>query len=222
MLLAMDTSTRLIGLALYDSDQVISEETWQSRNHHTVELAPAIENLLVRCAVSLSDLKVLAVALGPGSFTSLRIGLALAKGMALGLHLPMVGIPTMDIVAASQPVQDIPLVTVLQVGRGRIATAWYTNQDGEWKLQEEAKITTAVELNECIRKPTIVCGELTAGERHILERKRKNILLSTPAQSSRRPSILAELAWNRWQNGKVDDPVTIAPIYLHIAETIPE
>ncbi len=121
MLLAVDTSTRWIGLALYDGSQVLAEDVWQSQNHHTVELAPAVASLLRRTESGAAGLSALAVALGPGSFTSLRIGLGLVKGMALALHLPLIGVPTLDILAASQPVQDWPLATVLQAGRGRIA-----------------------------------------------------------------------------------------------------
>ena len=89
MLLAVDTSTLWVGLALYDGKSVISEETWLSQNHHSVELAPALASLLGRSGVTGHDLSALAIALGPGSFTSLRIGLAFIKGLALALHLPV-------------------------------------------------------------------------------------------------------------------------------------
>ena len=59
--------------------------------------------------------------LGPGSFTGLRIGLALAKGMALARHLPVIGVPTLDILAAAQPVREENLVAILLAGRGRLA-----------------------------------------------------------------------------------------------------
>ena len=108
MLLAVDTSTRWIGLALYNESQVLGEFIWQTHNFHTVELAPALEQLLERCKAAPKDLQALAVALGPGSFTSLRIGLAAVKGMALGLKIPIIGIPSLDIVAFSQPVKRDP------------------------------------------------------------------------------------------------------------------
>ena len=215
MLLAVDTSTRWIGLALYDGSQVIAEEVWQSRNNHTIELAPAVAGLLQHTETASAGLTALAVALGPGSFTSLRIGLGLIKGMSLALHLPIIGVP------ASQPVQEYPLVTVLQAGRGRIAVGWYIDQEGVWCAQGEARVTTVEELSQGIHKPTLICGELTGEERHLLARKRKNVLLASPASSVRRPSFLAELAWQRWQSGQVDDPVTLSPVYLHIAEAIP-
>src|SRR5512140_3265452 len=106
MLLAIDTSTQWMGLALFDGIQVISETIWQTHSHHTIELAPAIQQLMGRCAVQPGYLQALGVALGPGSFTSLRIGLAVAKGMALALHLPVVGVPTLDILAQAQPVRE--------------------------------------------------------------------------------------------------------------------
>ncbi|MFQ5615876.1 MAG: hypothetical protein ACE5GO_05385 [Anaerolineales bacterium] len=65
-----------------------------------------------------------------------------------------------------------------------------------------------------VQRPTLICGELNAETRSILKRKRENIRLASPAQSLRRPAFLAELAWERWQAGQVDDPVTLAPIYL--------
>ncbi len=221
MLLAVDTSTRWIGLALYDDEQVIAEEIWPSQNHHTIQLAPAVTNLMKHAGAAWADLQALGVALGPGSFTGLRIGLGLVKGFALGLHVPVIGVPTMEVVAVSQPVQEHPLAVVLQAGRGRIALGWYVAMNEAWCAEGEAKVTTAEELSQCIHKPTLVCGELTVDERRLLARKRKNVLLASPAQAIRRPSYLAELAWKRWQEGQVDDPITMSPIYLHIAEVIP-
>ena len=79
MLLAIDTSTAQVGMALYDVTQVLGEMTWSTRQHHTTELAPALSGLLNRSAVSMDMLSALAVAIGPGSFTSLRVGLSLVK-----------------------------------------------------------------------------------------------------------------------------------------------
>ena len=98
MLLAVDTSTRQMGLALYDGTQVIGEFLWHSRHYHTVELAPAVADLLSRSGLKMDAIQALGVALGPGSFTSLRVGLAFVKGLALARHLPIIGIPTLDVV----------------------------------------------------------------------------------------------------------------------------
>jgi len=221
MLLAIDTSTNQMGLALYDGVQVIGELLWHSRHYHTVELAPAVADLFARVGYKVENVQVLSVALGPGSFTSLRVGLAFVKGLALARHLPIIGIPTLDVVAAGQPLRDIPMAAVLQAGRGRLALAWYEADENGWKSKGSAQVTTADELAESIQKPTIVCGELTADERQRLSRKRVNVVLPSPAACVRRPAVLAELAWERWQTGAQDDAASLAPIYLHVANPIP-
>ena len=221
MLLALDTSTRMVGLALFDGVQVLSESVWQTHNYHTVELAPAIEELLARAGVKASELTVLAVALGPGSFTGLRIGLALAKGLALANHIPLVGVPSLDILAAAQPQRQESLVAVLRAGRGRLAVGWYRASNGGWRSKGPAELLTAPDLSDRIQEPTLVCGELSAEERRLLARKRKNVILAQAAQSVRRPAWLAELGWRRWLAGRVDDPNTLSPIYLHYNELIP-
>jgi tRNA threonylcarbamoyladenosine biosynthesis protein TsaB len=135
VLLAIDTSTRNVGIALYDGIRVISEIIWSSQDYHTVELAPAINEILNRAGIKIKDIECCAVASGPGSFTGLRIGMAVAKGLALANHMPIIGIPTLDIVAESQPTSlGLPLVTALQAGRGRLAVGWYLADNGQWQL----------------------------------------------------------------------------------------
>jgi hypothetical protein len=77
------------------------------------------------------------------------------------------------------------------------------------------EVLTAAELSQRIHSPTLVCGELAEEERRLLARKRKNVILASPAGALRRPAFLAELGWQRWQAGAVDDPASLAPIYLH-------
>ena len=220
MLLAVDTSTKQMGLALYDGTQVVGEFLWHSRHYHTVELAPAVADLLSRSGLKMDAIRALGVALGPGSFTSLRVGLAFVKGLALARHLPIVGIPTLDVVAAAQEMRDLPLAAVLQAGRGRLALVWYEAGETGWDAKGSPSVTTADDLAESIHKPTIVCGELTADERQRLARKRVNVLLASPSACVRRPAVLAELAWERWQAGVQDDAASLAPIYLHVGDPI--
>jgi tRNA threonylcarbamoyladenosine biosynthesis protein TsaB len=237
MLLAVDTSTAQVGLALLDGTQVVGELVWTSRHHHSAELAPGLAGLLERCTVSIDSIQALGVALGPGSFTSLRIGLAFVKGLALARHIPMVGVPTLDIVAASVPFSDPSMVlrqaqedssgqrrklaAVLQAGRGRLAVGWYTPSGSGWQTEGPAMTMTADELEKQIQKPVIICGELSAEDRQLLARKYKNVMLVSPAQCVRRPGILAEIAWDRWQAGKTDAAASLAPIYLHVAGGLP-
>ncbi len=221
MLLALDTSTRAAGVALYDGAQLLAEMTWVSRDYHTAELAPVIQQVFRQTGVRMAALQALGVALGPGSFTGLRIGLSVAKGISLARHVPLVGVPTFDILAAAQPVQNLPLLTILQAGRGRLAVGTYEIHENEWRAVGSFQVMEIETLSHSIQKPTLICGELNEAQRHLLARKRKNVILASPAGSLRRPGYLAELAWKRWQSGQVDNPAALAPLYLHIGEPIP-
>ncbi len=216
MLLAIDTSTAQIGMALYNGVTVPAEFTCASGLHHTQELAPMLARMLSQCGKKMSDIQALGVAIGPGSFTSLRVGMAFVKGLALARHLPLIGVPTLDVIAAMVPISDKKLAAVLQAGRGRLALVWYRATEYGWQAEGPAIGTTADELVEKIHKPVIVCGELTEEDRHRLGRKFKNVTLASPAQCVRRPAVLAEIAWARWQAGQVDAAASLAPVYLHV------
>lgn len=230
MLLALDSSTRQVGLALLDPKRgILAEWFWRAGDHHTRALAPIVRLLLEQVGVGWEEVKALGVALGPGSFTGLRAGLALAKGLAYTRRLPLVGVSTLDVVAAGVPVErEARLAATLEAGRGRLAVNWYRPaQEGEtptaggWVHERGPQVLTAAQLAHAIQGPTLVAGELQPEEQARLRRRWKKVRVLPPAWCVRRPGLLAELAWRRWQGGAGDDPATLAPIYLHTGTPIP-
>jgi tRNA threonylcarbamoyladenosine biosynthesis protein TsaB len=201
---------------LYDGAQVVGEYAWRSSQRHTVELAPAVADLLVRCDVKMENIHALGVALGPGSFTSLRVGLAFIKGLSFSRHIPVIGIPTLDILANALPASKLPLAVALQAGRGRFALGWYKSSRNGWQAQGPARVVPVEAIPDEVKSPSIVCGEFISEDRQKLAAN-KDIHLTPPSQSVRRPAVLAELAWKRWQAGDVDEEASLAPIYLHTA-----
>jgi tRNA threonylcarbamoyladenosine biosynthesis protein TsaB len=220
-LLAIDSSTHVGGLALYDGNRVLYECTWLRPDTRGVDLAPGIQAAFKRTGLKVGDMKSIGIAIGPGSYTGLRTSLALAKGLLLAHGIDLVAIPTLDILAAGQPLQDKPLVAVLQAGRGRLAVGWYHVKKGRWQPDGKSALMSAAELEDSISKPTVICGELYEEERRILGRKYKNAEIASPAFCVRRPAILAELAWARWQAGEHDDIKGLTPIYLKAIEMVP-
>ncbi len=215
MLLAIDTATRMSSLALYDGESVVAEETWRSANGHTVELMPGLVRMLERQKVLPSELRGIAVALGPGSFTGLRIGLSVAKGLALTLAIPLIGIPTLDALVYAQSRKRGPVCAVLQAGRSRVSAAFYGRRRGQWQRQGDYRLTTLGELCADIETRTFFCGEIDAqGIELLRERLGAKAVVASPAASLRRAGYLAELGWQRLERGEVDDPATLAPIYL--------
>ena len=213
MLLALDTSTSQTGLCLYDGAKIIAESLWVSRAHHTQELAPALKDILRKSATSINDVQAIGVALGPGSFTSLRVGLSFAKGLLLAKQIPLAGIGSLDITASSQPLSELPLIALLQAGRNKLAAqTFHAGADG-WISNEAARVTNVTALANEITSPCLVCGELNAEERNTLAQN-KNIFLAAPENSSRRPSVLAALAWRKWKINALENASALAPIYL--------
>jgi tRNA threonylcarbamoyladenosine biosynthesis protein TsaB len=219
MLLAVDTSTARLGLALYEGTQVLAESLWLSHARHTVELAPALDELFRRTGIKLDEVDALGVAIGPGSFTSLRVGLAFVKGLALARDLPLIAIPTLDVIAAVRPLTDLPLAALLPAGRSRLAVGWYETDGNTRRPNGSPSVTTAAALSESITRPALVCGELSDDERELLS-KNALVELLPPAQCVRRPGMLAELAYARWQAGERDSLSALAPIYLHVDSSL--
>ncbi len=218
MLLAVDTATHMAGLALYDQSRgwILGEEAWQSANNHTVELMPRLVRLLKQQGITPTDLTGLAVSLGPGSFTGLRIGLGVVKGLALACKLPVAGVPTLKVVAHPHMTQNLPICAILQAGRGRICVGHYVRHKGQWRHQGDYQLTTVDKLCDQITEVTFFCGEIDLHDAdQIRARLGTKAIVATPAASLRRAAYLAELGWERLSGGDADDAATLSPIYLH-------
>lgn len=215
VLLAIDTSSQVMSLALHDGRQIVYEATWRTRNNHTTELTPTIETALEQAAIKASDLAAVAVAQGPGSFTGLRIGLGVAKGLAEAQQLPLIAIPSLDIVAAAVPAFNGPLVAVLQAGRGRVCAQRYRWARDVWVVDGDASITTWLALVESVEQETIFAGEIDEAGYGLLNETGRPARCVPGAFSLRRAGFLAELAWARFAAGDTDDPATVTPIYLN-------
>lgn len=214
MLLALDTATRFASIALHDGRVLRYEATWEAGRQHTTQLMPRIVAALGELRLGPDALSAVAVSLGPGSFTGLRVGLAVAKGLALARGIPLVGVPTLDILAAAQGRSQSPLLAILQAGRGRLCAARYRWHNG-WQRREGPFLTTWEDLLASITRPTLLCGEINEKGFRLIEGLGERVTVLSPAHCLRRAGFLAELAWERLRKGKTDDPAPLAPLYLN-------
>lgn len=213
MILAIDTSTETSGLALFDGERLRAELVWWGAEHATVDLAPEIALLLRRSHVLMKDVSAIAVALGPGSFTGLRIGLALARGLSLAGKRRLVGVPTLDILARAQPPRAEAMWAFVRAGRGRVAGVWYKWTKRGWKPQGEPESLRWEDLRDRRSPPFHLCGEFTPEERAAWK-DAPGVTLSEPALSVRRPGVLAQIGWEMLQARRPADPLRLTPIYL--------
>ena len=219
--LAIDTATRTIGIGIARADEVLYEKSWRSDNFHTVELAPAAKLAFKESGLRKRAIKHIAIAIGPGSYTGLRIGLAFAKGFAFGPSLPIIPVPTLDILAAGHPLDERQLLAIIQAGRGRLNAQAYQAKDGAWQAQGEAYLTTLEEIYAAVKKPTLLCGELSAEQRKRLGRKHKLVQLAPPALSLRRPAVLAHLGIQALESEEAPASSALSPNYLKTAANLP-
>jgi tRNA threonylcarbamoyladenosine biosynthesis protein TsaB len=216
VILAIDTATRLISVALADEVGVVAESTWQSANNHTTELAPTVERMLSRIQPA-TTLTAIAVAIGPGSFTGVRIGLGLAKGMALAQGLPLIGVRTFEIAARALPLEEGEAIAVLQAGRGRVIWARCSVRDGQWVAADDGAVGTWADVagaaTETEMRQRIVVGEIDRLGYEELQGGR--VRCASPAQNIRRASHLAEIGWERLRRGATDSAAALKPVYAH-------
>ncbi|MFC1944136.1 tRNA (adenosine(37)-N6)-threonylcarbamoyltransferase complex dimerization subunit type 1 TsaB [Chloroflexota bacterium] len=215
MELAIDTSSEIAGIALSQRGEVQAELSWPAGQKHTTELAPNLVCLLAQCGVPISDIEGIFVAKGPGSFNGLRVGISTAKGMALALGTPLVGISTLEAEAFSRAAENMPICPILDVRHGQVAAALFRWKDGEWNRLIDEHITTVSELCLEIGARTVFCGQISpqiASE--LREGLGKRLVIREWGWGLRRAVYLAQLGWRRLDKGDCDDPDTLQPLYL--------
>jgi tRNA threonylcarbamoyladenosine biosynthesis protein TsaB len=215
MLLALDTSTRIASVALFHQGTLLDECTWWSELNHTTELGLVVASMLARQAVAASSLDAIAVAIGPGSFNGLRVGVSMAKGMAQALSVPVVGVGTLELLAYQQRHFRGPIQPILGAGRGQVATARFRCFRGKWRRTLDDHLSTMEEIVAGTSRRTLFCGEIPpAGASQLELSLGGHAALAGDVASWRRAGFLAELGSERLQAGGADRADALAPVYL--------
>jgi len=217
MLLALDTSTRYASVALADEDRVVASRTWHSKINHTAELMPAVAQILAGRDLTVAGLDGVVVALGPGGFSALRVGISAAKGLALAAKKPIIGVGTLDLEAHSHTGLGVHVCALLEAGREECATALY-GPDGR-RIRED-RVCTADELlaevADQVSGPAIYCGEgVTAWRDQIAESLGAKALMVRPVPAAR-VWALAAIGLEKLAAGETNDIATLQPEYLRM------
>ena len=158
MYLNIDTSTRYGAVGLWADGALVRAHSWYSKNNHTVELMPAIDGALQAAGVTMSHLKGIAVAHGPGGFSALRVGLGVVKGLVFASGLPVVGVSTLEASAYPHRGAGMPVCAVIASGRGVVAWARFQEAD-VWRRRTPDRITSVERMLESRGRHTLFCGE---------------------------------------------------------------
>jgi tRNA threonylcarbamoyladenosine biosynthesis protein TsaB len=211
-LLAVETSTLAGGVALLEDDRLRGEYLLDVQATHSERLMPAIDRVLADAGWAPADLTGLAVAVGPGSFTGLRVGLSAVKGLALALDVPVAAVPTLDALAATLPFAGLPVCPVLDARKGEVYTSRY-RWDGvamrrEWEYLALSPAALAARLDE----PVILLGDGASAIASVHARR-------APAHRQlASPAAVAVLGLAQLTAGRRVSAADLVPIYLRPSE----
>ena len=221
MLLSIDTSSRHGGVALCDADgAVIEARLWRSTANHTAQLMPAVAELLKAQDTRAADLDAVAVALGPGPFSALRVGVSAAKGLAMAAGFPIIGVDTLALEARPHLAPGGTAAAWLDAGRNEVAVGWF-NGDGERIREDEiASPETLLEQEPTLSETAVIyCGEAAHARRDVIYGKRGDSPRPTvvaPWTPADRLWALAAIAARRLDRNESDDLATLQPYYLRM------
>ena len=219
IVIGINTSTPEGGVALMGDEGLIAEYSLHSKATHSERLLPSIDRLLQDTELTFRDLSGIAVAVGPGSFTGLRIGLASAKGLALSSDLPLVGIPTLPALARNLPFCAYAICPMIIARKKEVYWALYRFKGGHLMEMEEETVSPPEVVAKRIGEPTVFLGDgATEHSGQIREILGEKAIFAPLAVGSVRASQVAEMGRERLIRGERDDLATLVPRYIRRSE----
>ena len=219
LILALDTATLVSSVALAGPGRLLAELTIQTKKTHSERLMPHIEQLLALADTDKSAIGAIAVSIGPGSFTGLRIGLATAKALAYALDIPIIGVPTLAALAFGCPVPGAVLAPTMDAQKGNIYIALYRWRDGS--LDEVTPPAVMTHEAAAARlagrpEPVLILGE--AAELYADTFRQAGMALAEPHVVMPRAGSVALLGARLLAAGERHDVMTVEPLYIRRSE----
>lgn len=221
-ILGIDTSTRICSLGLVREKEILIEYNLNGlKKKHSSILIPAIKDMLETVDLRIKEIEGIAISIGPGSFTGLRIGLGVAKGLSYACSLPLLGIPTLDVLAYS--LKGIPylICPILESKKNEIYSALFRGGDNFNKILEYKceDIYTLLARIGPLKEKIIFLGEGVKNYQEIIEKKMGSNALFTGSQLFFPRGVnVAFLGMEKLKKGRKDDIATLSPLYLRKSE----
>ena len=221
-ILGIDTSTKFCNLGLIEDEDILIEYTINGlRKKHSSILVPAIKNLLKTIDLKIEEINGIAVSMGPGSFTGLRIGLCVAKGLCYARSLPLLGIPTLE--AMAFPFKEIPylICPVLESKKDEIYDVVFRggvslHRVMDYKCED---IQSLLARLSPLKEKIIFSGDGIKKYRDIIKNKiGKNALFIDSQLNFPVAASIAFLGLNKLKKGEEDNVSTLSPFYLRKSE----
>ncbi len=216
-ILGIDTSTKFLSLGAYDGDKIYEYNLDLGIKHSTL-LIPTIKRILDALGWSIGKIDYLACGLGPGSFTGMRVGVAAVKGISWSLKKPIIGIATLDILAAAVTASDATVAAIVDAKRGLAYCGIYKIKNGSLKRVTPYMLLSEEELFKKIKDSTVILGDgLNLYKEKILADIRGVSILDKDYWYPKGRSII-KLVLERIKEKKFYNSFNIKPIYLYPME----
>jgi len=211
MELSIDAVSDEPGLALSVAGVAALTATWHTQQNHSKELLPNIDRLLTEAGRTKRDIEAVFVDVGPGGYAALRVGVSIAKALAHGLGVPVVGIGRLELeaYAVAEAAGRRRIVAAHRAGRGDVASASYA-RDGAWTELSPPAMSKPDEMLAQLRGGDVITGDIDPAWQGALEAAGASVLTS----DAHRVIALAALGRARLDAGRVDDAATLVPVYL--------
>lgn len=210
LVLAIDTTTNIGTVALYDTEKgVLGEINLNVKQNHSATIMKILDTLFTLTEIDKKDIDKIAVSIGPGSFTGIRIGVALAKGLALSLKKPIAGINELDLLANIY-IGNKKVIAMIDARKERVFCGIYSNKNGEKILDGDYRADELDIILDEINEEVVCVGDAALKYRKLIKERLKEKAGFIPKSLNiSRASLLAELAIN-----KEDNIFTLEPYYV--------
>ena len=216
-ILGIDTSTMAANVAVLEDDKLICEYTINTKKTYSQKLMPMIENMLKLSDLDIKEIDAIAICVGPGSFTGLRIGMATAKAMAHVNNIPLIGVNSLEILGANMDLCNRNICSILDAQRNQVYMNKYILKDDKITELEEISIKPIDELLEEISSSNedwVLVGEAVYKYKEKIE-EISNITIPSPANNITKASTLCFVARDKMlANDQVYNCYNINPMYI--------
>ena len=216
--LALETSGRTGAVALARDGRVVAEETFAHGLKHAAGIIPIIDRLSRGVGWRPGDIEEVYVSAGPGSFTGLRVGVTVAKTLALATGAKVVAVPSEQVLVRNAPAGWERAVIVLDAKRGQIFTAVFENVGGEPVVREGAHLGTLREVLGRTARPVHLIGEGIPYHRGEIGEGEEGVIVTPEALWQGSAGAVAEVGFAMARRGQFTDPDALVPVYIRVPE----
>ncbi|MDI6785620.1 MAG: tRNA (adenosine(37)-N6)-threonylcarbamoyltransferase complex dimerization subunit type 1 TsaB [bacterium] len=215
IILGIETSTSAGSVAITSEEKVLAEYTQNNSCSHSVWLISAINTILIDAEIKVKAIEGISISCGPGAFTSLRVGISTAKGLAQNLNIPLAPVSSLEVLASNISFNQINICPIIDAKRKEIYAAFFKYQDYKLKQFSENLIISPLSLIEKIKEPTIFLGNGTVLYKEILREKLGELAIFLPEiYNLPRGALVATLGEQKIKEGRVPNLFEIEPLYL--------